>query len=59
MCKYCEKGECLYYKKYDPVQAVYIEEDKTLSIDHPVSEFSVSIDIDYCPKCGRSLKTPR
>lgn len=30
MCKYCEKGECLYYKKYDPVQAVYIEGDKTL-----------------------------
>lgn len=55
-CEYCNKSKSLHYDKCNIIQEVYIEADKTLSVTHYVSEYSISIDIDYCPKCGTKLK---
>jgi hypothetical protein len=55
MCEYCKKMKSLHYDRNGVIQEVYIEQDKTLSITHPISEFSISIDIEYCPKCGVKL----
>lgn len=56
MCEYCEKSKSLHYDENGVIQEVYIESDKTLSITHPVSEFSINIEIKYCPMCGKKLK---
>lgn len=44
MCEYCKNEKSLYYDRNGVIQEVYIEQDKTLSIAHPVSDFSVSIE---------------
>ncbi len=61
MCEYCEQKESIHYSEKDYIQELYIEEDKTLTVQGPLDRFdlyadnSVTIIINYCPICGRKL----
>jgi len=57
-CEYCQGSKSLYYSAdNDYIREVYIEEDGTLSVFNPLDIMqSVSLEISYCPKCGRKIK---
>lgn len=55
MCDYCKKNKSLYYDREGVIQEIYIESDKTLTVSHPITEFSVNIPINYCMMCGNKL----
>jgi len=46
----------LFYDQNGAIQEVYIEPDKTLTISHPSSDLSVSLEIKFCPVCGEKLQ---
>lgn len=54
-CNYCNSSKSLHYDKDGVISEIYIESDKTLSVTHPLPEFSVNIKINYCPICGKKL----
>lgn len=64
MCKYCEELESIYWNPYlgtSFVKEIYIEPDKTLTVrgcgTDPEFEYEgVNFVIDFCPKCGSSLR---
>lgn len=53
MCEYCKNKEKI--SEYIDKNKIYIDEGE-LNITTSSGDITYSVDINYCPMCGRKLK---
>lgn len=55
-CMFFTEMKSMHYDSKGVILEVYIEPDNTMTVAACDCEDSVSIEIEYCPMCGRKFK---